>query len=334
MMGPAVSAQAWVRSRIGTWNEWLAQSSTRPAAAAQDLTLEQARHMVEQHRALARDLATARRLLPKSRTTAALEALYLRSHVQIDRAPRVTRAALLHLAREEIPAVMASLLPTILWIVALLLASVGAGWWLITRYPELISLIASPSMIDQVEHGHLWTSDLFNIVPSSMLSLRILSNNITVTLMMFCSGIFLGLGVAYFSALNGLMLGALLAFTHQHGLAGALLTFATAHGPVELSTMCIAGAAGIKLGESVLRPTLPSRRESFESCARRLGPVLGSCALLLIGCGIIEGFVSPDPRVPLAVRLAIGIGWWALMLAFFSGRLFAWTTVRLQAPAQ
>lgn len=332
-MGPSVSAQAWVRSRIGTWNEWLAQSSARPAAAAQDLTLEQARHLVERHRALARDLATARRLLPGSRTTAALEALYLSSHVQIDRAPRFTRMALLHLARDEIPAVMASLLPTLLWIVALLLASAGAGWWLIARYPDLISLIASPSMIEQVEHGHLWTSDLFNVVPSSMLSLRILSNNITVTLMMFCSGIFLGLGVAYFTALNGLMLGSLLAFTHQHGLAGALLTFTAAHGPVELSTMCIAGAAGITLGESVLRPTLPSRRESFESCARRLSGVLGTCAVLLIGCGIIEGFVSPDPGVPLAVRVAIGIGWWLLMFAFLSGRLFAWKRPQAQSPA-
>ncbi len=327
-MDPSVSAQAWVRSRIASWNEWLAQSSARTDALARPLSLEQARRLVQRHRALARDLATARRLLPHSRTTAALETLYLRSHVQIDRTPRYTRAALLRLARDEIPAVMASLLPTILWIVVLLLASAGAGWWLIERFPELISLVASPSMIEQVEHGHLWTSDLFNVVPSSMLSLRILSNNITVTLLMFCSGIFLGLGVAYFTALNGLMLGSLLAFTHQHGLAGALLIFIVAHGPVELSVMCIAGAAGITLGESVLRPTLPSRRESFEATARRLAGVLGACALLLIGCGIIEGFVSPDPHVPMALRAAIGIGWWALMLAFFSGRLLAWPRPR------
>ncbi|HLK70405.1 MAG TPA: stage II sporulation protein M [Steroidobacteraceae bacterium] len=309
-MDPAVSAQAWVRSRMATWNEWLAQSRLSPAAGAQALSLEQARQRIERHRALARDLATARRLLPGSRTTAALEALYLTSHGEIDRAPRHSGAALLRLARDEIPAVMGSLLPAILWIVALLLASAGAGWWLIERYPELISLVASPSMIDQVEHGHLWTSDLFNVVPSSMLSLRILSNNITVTLMMFCSGILLGLGVAYFTALNGLMLGALLAFTHQHGLAGALLTFVAAHGPVELSVMCIAGAAGIALGESVLRPTLPSRRESFEAAARRLSGVLGACALLLIGCGIIEGFISPNPHIPLPLRVTVGVGWW------------------------
>jgi hypothetical protein len=30
----------------------------------------------------------------------------------------------------------------------------------------------------------------------------------------------------------------------------------------------------------------------------------------------------------MALRAAIGIGWWALMLAFFSGRLLAWTRPR------
>ncbi len=324
------NAQAWVRSRAATWNTWLAQASTRRQDSGA-LELEQARQRIDRHRAIARDLATARRLLPASRTTAALEALYLQSHADIDRAPRATPATLLRLARDDIPAVIRTLRPTILWIAALLLASAAAGAWLITHYPELIGMVASPRMIEEVEHGRLWTQDLFNVVPSSMLSVGILSNNITVSLMMFCSGIFLGLGVGYFTALNGLMLGALLAFTHQHGLAGALLTFIAAHGPVELSVMCIAGAAGIALGESLLRPALPSRRESFELTARRVGSVLAACALLLIVCGLIEGFISPDPRVPLAVRLAIGIGWWCLMLALLSGRLLAWTRPADQA---
>jgi uncharacterized membrane protein SpoIIM required for sporulation len=104
-----------------------------------------------------------------------------------------------------------------------------------------------------------------------------------------------------------------------------LLTFTAAHGPVELSVMCIAGAAGIRLGEALLRPTLPSRRDSFERAARDLGGVLGACAVLLIGCGLIEGFVSPDPQVPLSARVTIGAIWWFLMLAFLSGRLLAWT---------
>ncbi len=315
------TAASWVRARAPVWNEWLRESQI-PSG---ELTVDQAQRRIERYRALAQDLATARRLLPEARTTVALEALYLQAHVQIDQPPRHRAAMLLRLARDQIPATVRQLRPTILWIATLLVSSALAGWWLINTYPELISLVASARMIEAVEHGRLWTQDIFNIMPSSVESAHILSNNITVSLTVFCSGILLGLGVAYLVALNGLMLGALLAFTHQHGLGEALVGFVLAHGPVELSVICIAGAAGIALGESLLRPTVPTRRESFERAAHRMGPVLLACAVLLTGCAAIEGFVSPASGLPLAVRAVIGIGYWCLMLLLLDGRWLAWT---------
>jgi hypothetical protein len=45
--------------------------------------------------------------------------------------------------------------------------------------------------------------------------------------------------------------------------------------------------------------------------------------MLLVGCGFIEGFVSPDPRFPIASRVTIGVGYWVVMWALMSGRLFA-----------
>ena len=49
--------------------------------------------------------------------------------------------------------------------------------------------------------------------------------------------------------------------------------------------------------------------------------------MLLVGAGLIEGFVSPDPRVPFTARIAIGVGYFALMVAFLSGRLWGQRTV-------
>jgi uncharacterized membrane protein SpoIIM required for sporulation len=118
------------------------------------------------------------------------------------------------------------------------------------------------------------------------------------------------------------MLGGTFAFVYQHGLAGALFTFIIAHGPVELSVICVAGATGVALGESIVHPTAGTRRDSFEAAAHRLAPVLLLCAALLVGSGFIEGFVSPDPRFPLGSRLTVGIGYWFIMWAVMSGRLF------------
>jgi uncharacterized membrane protein SpoIIM required for sporulation len=317
-MHTAAAASAWMKSRSTIWGEWLAQSPS----GARHLDVPGAQRYIDRYRALARDLATARRLLPGSRAVAALEALYLGTHASIDRSAPNTRSTLLRLFREDIPAIVRSLRPTILWLGLLLFASTGAGWWMISTYPDLITLVASAKMIDGVEHGRLWTEGMLNIAPASIISVHILSNNIVVSLFAFCAGIFFGLGAFYIAAVNGLMLGAMFAFTHQFGLDGELLKFVLAHGPVELSVMCIAAAAGASLGEALIRPTAPTRRESFQQQASRVARVLLACALLLVGCGLIEGFISPNPAVPLAARAVIGAGYWLFMLLLLSGMLF------------
>ena len=77
-------------------------------------------------------------------------------------------------------------------------------------------------MIASVERGKLWTEGLLNVVPSSVLSVQILANNIVVSLFAYVPGFLFGLGTLYILGLNGLMLGAVFAFVGQHGLAGGL----------------------------------------------------------------------------------------------------------------
>src|ERR1044072_9426471 len=119
-------------------------------------------------------------------------------------------------------------------------------------------------MIDGVEGRKLWTEHIVNVAPSSVIYVTILANNITISLVAFLLGVFFGLGTFYIIAMNGFMLGAIFAFTHQHGMAGELLKFVVAHGMVELSVICIAGAAGMMLGESLIRPTQAPPREYFS----------------------------------------------------------------------
>ena len=225
--------------------------------------------------------------------------------------------------RVDIPEAAHELRSRIAGIAMLMAVGAAAGWWLIATFPALISVFASAEMIDQVAQGHLWTEGIMNITPSSVLSVGILANNIVVSVLAFCAGIFFCLGTFYLVALNGLMLGATFAFVHQYGLANALFKFIIAHGLVELSVICVAGAAGVALGESIIRPALATRRDSFQACAIRVAPLLLLCAALLVGCGFIEGFVSPDPRFAMASRITIGVGYWLVMWALMSGRLFA-----------
>jgi uncharacterized membrane protein SpoIIM required for sporulation len=283
----------------------------------------EATRMADDYRLLAHDLARVRALLPDTRTREYLEGAYARAHATLHHGAWRIDRALLTLFRDELPAVVRGLRPYIVWSTLIFALAVAAGSALVDRYPDLIGLFASPELIEKVERGQLWTEGLLNIVPSSVLSLQILTNNIIVSLFAYCAGFLFGLGTLYILGLNGLMLGAVFAFVGQHGLGEQLFAFVVPHGCVELSVMCLSGAAGAAVGEALVRPGAGGRVESFREAALNSGKLLIACALLLVGAGLIEGYVSPSPRFGLPMRLAIGIGYWLFMVALLSGRLFA-----------
>ncbi|MEM8769110.1 MAG: stage II sporulation protein M, partial [Pseudomonadota bacterium] len=189
-----------------------------------------------------------------------------------------------------------------------------AGWWLVASFPELATLFASEAMIATVQSGELWTDGLLNVTPSSLLSVGIFTNNIVVTLTAVSLGALYGLGTIYIIGLNGLMIGGVFAFTAQYGLAGRLFEFIAAHGFVELSVIAIAGAMGLYIGEALARPGHLSRIDSFRAAVGRCGPLLVVCVVFLVGAGLIEGYVSPDDRFSLTMRLIVGLGYWVLFL--------------------
>ncbi|MGH8209727.1 MAG: stage II sporulation protein M [Steroidobacteraceae bacterium] len=306
--------------RSAHWKAATARAQRLSCARAVDLA--DAAQMADDYRLLAHDLARVRRLLPDTRTREYLEAAYARAHGTLYRGARRPGIALLTLFRDEIPAVVRWLRPHIVWAARIFILTAFAGYWMVHTYPDLIGLFASPDLIATVERGQLWTEGILNIVPSAVLSLQILTNNIVVSLFAYCAGFAFGLGTLYILGLNGLMLGAVFAFTGLHGIGAALLRFIVPHGCVELSVMCLSGAAGAAVGEALIRPSHGSRMESFRVAALRSGRLLIACALLLAGSGIIEGYISPRAWFPTWARVCIGMGYWLVMIALLKGWLF------------
>jgi uncharacterized membrane protein SpoIIM required for sporulation len=306
--------------RSDSWKAAAQRARRLMSRRAEDVS--DATRMVEDYRLLAHDLARARRFMPNSRAREFLEAAYAQAHATLHKTASHPGYALWSLFRDQIPAAVSSLRPHILWVTSLFIMTILAGAWMVHRYPELINLFASPDLIATVDRGELWTDSLLNVFPSSVLSLRILTNNIVVSLSAYCAGFLFGLGTLYIIGLNGLTLGAIFAFTAQHGLDGQLFRFVVAHGCVELSVMCLSGAAGAAVGEALIRPTTPRRARSFQLAALRSGRVMIACVALLIGAGFIEGYVSPDPEFPLWTRIVVGFGYWLFMIALLRGWLF------------
>ncbi len=317
--------------RSQMWREAMARAERLAHGSTQDVG--EALRAVEDYGSLARDLATARRLMPESRAREYLESAYARAHATLHRPASHPFYATWSLFRDQIPDTVSRLRPHIIWVTLLFVLAILAGYWMVSTYPELIALFASPDLIATVERGELWTEGLLNVVPSSVLSVQILTNNIIVSLFAFSAGFLFGLGTFYMVALNGLLLGAVFAFTAQHGLDDELFRFVVAHGCVELSIMCLSGAAGAAVGEALVRPGETSRAQAFQAAALRSGQLLFACVLLLIGCGFIEGYISPDPDFPLWTRIVVGVGYWLFMVALLRGWVFGRSRGSVPVPA-
>jgi uncharacterized membrane protein SpoIIM required for sporulation len=263
---------------------------------------------------LARDLAIARRQAPAGALTRRLELLYLELHRAIFRPPVNLRRDVAALVLRDAPEIARSLRWHILWITLLFAGSAAAGAWLIGRYPELAALFASEDMIATVERGELWTDALLNVMPSSLLAVSIFTNNIVVSLFAMCLGTLYGLGTVYIIGMNGMMLGGIFAFTAQHDMARRLFEFVVAHGFVELSVIAVAGAVGVSLGEALARPGRMTRAAAFQRATTRGAKLMAVCIVFLIGAGLIEGYVSPNPAYSLGARLLIGLTYFALFI--------------------
>ena len=310
----------WLQKRADVWRRH--EALLERQRGRKDMHSDEVLEFAHGYRSLSRDLSLARNALPNSNITRYLESLLLQSYDVIHRKPYSLLSQAKYLLQYEVPRAMRDLRGPILASTSIFILSCIIGWLLVFNYPELASLFASPAMISQVQEGSLWTDDILNIFPSSVVSLQILTNNIAVTFFAFGLGAFYGLGTLYIMGLNGLMLGGVFAFTHHYNMADRLFEFVIAHGVVELSVIVLAGAAGIKLGEALVRPGQRTRREAFQQAAALAGKLVAVGAPLLVGAGIIEGYISPNPDYDLTTRMVVGFGYGIFMLLLLSGRLF------------
>lgn len=306
----------WLKARRNSW-ETLESKLHKPAVPPSE-EIACAREVLTGYRALLADLSLSRRINRDGPITRYLENLFLRAHEEIYRPPGHTLSRIADLYNRETPLLLRSMADALLAAFLLFSLSILAGWLLVAAYPELAGLFAAPQMIEQVQNGQLWTDGLLNVAPSSLLSAGIAANNIAVTLFAFALGALYGIGTLYIIGLNGLMLGGIFAFTASYGLERRLFEFIVGHGVLELSVILISGAMGLRLGEALIRPGNRNRLQAFQEATLNAGTVLLAATPFLIGAGLIEGFISPDPRFGLLTRATIGLCsgtiFWLIML--------------------
>jgi uncharacterized membrane protein SpoIIM required for sporulation len=180
-------------------------------------------------------------------------------------------------------------------------AVVIAVW--LSHSPRALDAIA-PAPLRQAYLGHDF-ANYYSAQPSAQFAAQVTTNNIEVAFFAFAGGILLGLATVYLLVLNGANVGVaagLFAAAHQQAhFYGLILP----HGLLELTSVVIAGGAGLRLGWTIIDPGDRRRSEAITQEGRRAVTIVLGLVLMFFVAGTIEGFVTGS-ALPTAVRVGIG----------------------------
>lgn len=140
-------------------------------------------------------------------------------------------------------------------------------------------------------------------------------NNIRVSFITFVMGIFFSIGTGYFLIYNGIMVGVFQYFCYQHGFLETSLLTIWLHGTLEISSIIIAGCAGMVMGNSLIFPKTYTRLVSFKKGAKQGLKIIIGLVPLFITAGFIESFLtrkhlSVAPSLMIIIPSAIFIIWY------------------------
>ncbi len=263
------------------------------------------------YRQVVSDLAIARRDFPEDQLTASLNALAARAHLRLYRAPPGSWRRLGRFFTVEFARRLGEARGYVLVAAALLLVPAAWAYVAALQSATVRAALVPPQMLAVMERGKTWT-DMPPEVRPAMAAL-IFTNNIRVSFFAFAGGVLLGLGTVYALVFNGLLLGGVLGAAQWYGVLGLLGAFVSPHGYLELSLVVVAGAAGLVLGDALLRPGLRRRRDALTLAGRRASVLVLGASPLFVAAGLIEGFVSPS-GLPAGVRVALGPVVWAAVV--------------------
>lgn len=140
-------------------------------------------------------------------------------------------------------------------------------------------------------------------------------NNIRVSFITFVMGIFFSIGTGYFLIYNGIMVGVFQYFCYQHGFLETSLLTVWLHGTLEISSIIIAGCAGMVMGNSLIFPKTYTRLVSFKKGAKQGLKIIIGLVPLFIMAGFIESFLTRKhlsvlPSLLIIIPSAIFIIWY------------------------
>jgi uncharacterized membrane protein SpoIIM required for sporulation len=254
----------------------------------------EADELVRLYQEVATHLSTVRSAAPDPVLVTRLSDLLTRARTRISGAHDPAWSDVVRFATVSVPAALYRVRWWTLGVtVAFLLVSVVAGWHVATD-AEALAAMGTPATQEQyVEEAFASYYD-----PDVSFAAMVWTNNAWISALLVAFGV-TGVLPLYVLWQNAFSVGATGGMMAAHGELDLFLTLIAPHGQLELTSVFVAGAAGLKTFWTLVDPG-PRRR---GAALAQEGRALITCAVGLVGAlalsGVVEGFVTGS-----------GLPWW------------------------
>lgn len=253
------------------------------------------------------DLAYAKTFYPTSKTTAYLNGLAAVLHQSIYKNKKENTNRFANFWKFELPLLFYTYRKQLLYSLIFFSISCAIGA-LSAKYDDaFVKLIMGDHYVNMTNEN-IAKGDPFGVYkqqgPVAMF-IQIGANNIYVSLLMFVSGIFACIGPVFMLLRNGIMLGSFQYYFFSKGLGAASVLVIWIHGTLEISSIVLAGGAGLVLGHGLLFPKTYTRLQAFKNSAKDGTKMALGIVPILVVAAFFEGFVTRHTDMPLWLSMTI-----------------------------
>jgi uncharacterized membrane protein SpoIIM required for sporulation len=301
----------WLEKRRPYWERLSALLNRAGSGGVSQLSRAELRETALLYRQAASDLSTLRQDSTARAYADHVNQLLARAHHIIYSNRRSGLPKIFHFLRDEYPAIFQHQIRFVLLSLVILLGGALLGSVLTVARPQFMRQMLGPEMVATIERHEMWTHSIVGVAP--MMSSMIMTNNLSVCFIAFAGGITFGLLTAWSMFFNGLLLGVIGVACQQHGMSLDLWSFVAPHGSLELPSIILSGAAGLRLGYGVLFPGLYRRRDSIARAGAEASRLVAGIIPLLVIAGTLEGFFSPS-AAPVWLKFTVGGSLFVLLI--------------------
>jgi len=191
---------------------------------------------------------------------------------------------------------------------------------LLQQFPEFVHYLLAPEQIAQFQQMYDPANKQLGMRAADtnvMMFGFYIWNNVRIGFQTFAGGLLAGVGSVWFLATNGVIIGSVAGYLTQVGYAATFWSFVAGHSSLELVAIVLSGAAGLRLGLAVIAPGKLSRKSALVAAAKPAVRIMYGAAIMFLAAAFVEAFWSPHTVLPPALKIAVGLTGWALLLAYF-----------------